>query len=248
MKLTVIGSSGSYPGPDGPASCYLVEHGDARILLDMGNGSLGVLQRYADIYAIDAVLLSHLHVDHCVDLTSYYVARKYYPHGAPARIPVYGPTGTADRMAAAYGLPPRPGMHDEFNFIAHSYDLTQIGPFAITTAAVSHPVETYAIRVQADDRSLVFSGDTGPTQSLVDLAQGADVALFEASFMDRPDNPVDLHLTGRQAAEHAMRAEVPRLVLTHLVSWNDNEQVVADAAQTFDGELLVAQSGLTVEI
>lgn len=248
MKLTVIGCSGSYPGPDGPASCYLVEHGDSRVLLDMGNGSLGVLQRHADIYDIDAVLLSHLHVDHCVDLTSYYVARKYYPHGTPERIPVFGPAGTADRMAAAYGLPPRPGMHDEFNFIGHAPGATQIGPFSITTARVKHPVETYAIRIEADGRSLVFSGDTGPAQALVDLARGADVALFEASFMDGADNPVDLHLTGAQSAQHAMQAEVPRLVLTHLVSWNDNDKVVADAAAVYDGELLVAESGMSVEI
>ncbi|MCB0922659.1 MAG: MBL fold metallo-hydrolase, partial [Actinobacteria bacterium] len=70
MKLTVVGWSGSFPGPDSPASCYLLEHEDARILLDLGNGSLGALQRYADIYAVDAVFLSHLHVDHCIDLCS----------------------------------------------------------------------------------------------------------------------------------------------------------------------------------
>ena len=74
MKLTVVGCTGSFPGPDSPASCYLLEHEDARILLDLGNGSLGQLQRYADIYDIDAVFLSHLHVDHCIDLCSYYAS------------------------------------------------------------------------------------------------------------------------------------------------------------------------------
>lgn len=248
MRLTVIGSSGSYPGPDNAASCYLVEHGESRILLDMGNGSLGTLQKYADIYDIDAVVLSHLHVDHCIDLCSYYVARKYRPEGPPPRIPVFGPQGAADRMAAAYGLPARPGMHDEFNFIRHDPRPTQIGDLEVSVARVRHPVEAYAIRVQADGRSLVFSGDTGPSDNLVDLARGADLALFEASFMQGPDNPVDLHMTGADAAEHAVRAGVPRLMLTHMVAWNDNDQVVADAQATFDGELLVATPGKSVEI
>ncbi|HQR80429.1 MAG TPA: MBL fold metallo-hydrolase [Actinomycetota bacterium] len=248
MRLTVVGWSGSFPGPDSPASCYLLEHDDTRILLDLGNGSLGALQRYADIYAIDAVFISHLHVDHCIDLCSYHVARKYHPDGAHHRIPVFGPKGTSERMAAAYGLPARPGMRDEFNFIRHDPAPTQVGPFTIETTRVAHPVEAYAMKVSADGRSLVYSGDTGPTDALVDLARGADLALFEASFVEHPDNPADLHLTGAEAADHAARAGVGRLVLTHLVAWNDNEQVRAEAAAAYDGELLLASSGLQVEV
>ena len=104
MKLTVIGCSGSYPGPESPASCYLLEadHDGRtwRIVLDLGNGALGALHRYADPLTIDAVLLSHLHADHCIDLTSYYVLRKYHPGGALPRIPVWGPQGVARRMAS----------------------------------------------------------------------------------------------------------------------------------------------------
>jgi ribonuclease BN (tRNA processing enzyme) len=248
MKLTVVGCAGSYPGPAGPASCYLLEHDGSRILLDLGNGSLGALQNYTDIYDVDAVLLSHLHVDHCIDLCSYYVARKYRPDGPARRIPVFGPSGTAARMAAAYGLPETPGMNDEFNFVRHAADATAIGPFTVTTARVAHPVPTYAMRVTAGGRTLVYSGDTGPTPALVDLARGADLALFEASFVDRPDNPTDLHLTGGEAAEHARAAGVQRLVLTHLVAWNDTEQVRAEAAAVYDGELLVAQPGLSLEV
>lgn len=248
MKLTLVGWSGSFPGPESPASCYLLEHDGSRILLDLGNGSLGHLQRYTDIYDIDAVLLSHLHVDHCIDLCSYYVARKYHPDGAHKRIPVFGPSGTADRMAAAYGLTSRPGMHDEFNFIRHQADRTEIGPFTVETIRVAHPVETYAIKVTAGGRSVVYSGDTGPTEALVELATGADLALFEASFVERADNPTDLHLTGGQAADHAKRAGVDRLVLTHLVAWNDPERVRAEAADVYDGDLLMAGNGLQIEV
>jgi ribonuclease BN (tRNA processing enzyme) len=248
MKLTIVGCAGSFPGPNSAASCYLVEHEGSRILLDMGNGSLGSLQRYADIYAIDAVLISHLHVDHCIDLCSYYVARKYNPEGPAKRIPVFGPKGTAKRMSAAYGLPEKPGMHDEFNFITHVADATSIGPFEIRTARMAHPVPTYGMSITAGGRTLVYSADTGPTPALVDLARGADVALFEASFLDGPTNPAGLHLTGGQAADHAMAAGVDRLVLTHMVAWNDNNKVRAEAEGMYDGELQVATPGLSVEV
>ena len=100
--------------PDSPASCYLLEaeHDGRtwRVLLDLGSGALGALHRYADPLAIDAVFLSHLHADHCLDLCGYYVMRKYHPDGQQPRIPVWGPVGTADRMARAYDLPTDPGM------------------------------------------------------------------------------------------------------------------------------------------
>ena len=110
MRLTVVGCSGSYPGPDSPASCYLLEaeHDDGsgprtwRVLLELGNGALGALHRVVDPLSIDAVLVSHLHADHCLDLCGYYVMRKYHPQGPPPRIPVWGPSDTADRMARAY--------------------------------------------------------------------------------------------------------------------------------------------------
>ena len=114
MRLTVVGCSGSYPGPDSCASCYLLEaewEGRTwRVLLELGNGALGQLQRYADPLTIDAVLFSHLHADHCLDLCGYYVMRKYHPTGAQPRIPVWGPGDTPGRLARAYDLPLEPGM------------------------------------------------------------------------------------------------------------------------------------------
>ncbi|HJZ28526.1 MAG TPA: MBL fold metallo-hydrolase, partial [Streptosporangiaceae bacterium] len=81
MQLTVIGCSGSFPGPDSPASCYLLEAEGFQLVIDMGNGALGVLQRHAELFGVDAVCVSHLHADHCTDLSSYWVARQYAPEG-----------------------------------------------------------------------------------------------------------------------------------------------------------------------
>lgn len=252
MRLTVIGCSGSFPSPLAPASCYLVEHDGASIVLDLGNGSLGPLAARTDLRTLDAIVLSHLHADHCLDLTSMYVARKYHPDGPPAQpLAVHGPAGAAQRMADAYRVAPGLGEAN-VELIYRFHELTdaprEIGPFTVTVAPVAHPVPAFAIRVSAGGRALVYSGDTGPCESLVELSRGADLALYEASFLTGGDNPVDLHLTAAQAGEHATRAGVPRLVLTHLVSWNDPTQTLAEGQEAFDGELALAAPGMVVEL
>lgn len=247
MRLTVLGCAGSFPSGDSPASGYLVEHDGHRIVLDLGSGAFGALQRHADPYAIDAVLLSHLHPDHCADLTGYYVARRYRPEGAPQPLPVHGPPGSAERFAQMYGPREPAGMHEDFLFQQHqeAYD---VGPFRISVARVAHPVTAYALRVEAGGKALVYSGDTGPTDALVALARGADLALFEASFRDGDDNPPGIHLTAGEAAALANAAGVRRLVLTHLVAWNDREESRASAAAAYDGDLQLAEAGAAYDV
>ena len=150
--------------------------------------------------------------------------------------------------------PTIPAPEGPANVIVTEYEIgqdniqTRIGPFTVTTTRVDHPVEAYAIRVSVNGASLVFSGDTGPTPALVELARGADLALFEASFLERPENPPNLHLTGRQAGQHATQAGVGRLVLTHLVSWNDRQQTEAEGRSTYKGQLDLAAPGMVVTL
>lgn len=250
MRLTVIGCSGSFPGPDGPASCYLVEAGGQRLLLDLGSGALGPLQRHADLDDVDAVLLSHLHPDHCLDLCGYLVARRHRPGGpAPGRVPVHGPEGTAARMARAYDLPLDPGMTPEFDFRTWSEgEAHRFGPVTVTARPVVHPVPAYGLRVEHDGRVLAYSGDTDACPTLVELARDADLFLCEAAFVEGRDQERGTHLTGRRAGEAAAAAGARRLVLTHLPPWNDPAVTLAEARAAYPGPVEVAGAGTTYDI
>jgi ribonuclease BN (tRNA processing enzyme) len=251
MRLTVVGCSGSFPGVDSPASCYLVQAGDISVVLDLGSGALGTLQRHLDLRRLDAVLLSHLHPDHCIDVLALYIARTYDPRRHYRPMPVYLPTGGAAHLARAYGTAEHPGLGGTFEFVEWDADFPRrIGPLTVTVARVAHPVQAWGMRIEHEGRALVFSGDTGPCDALVDLAQGADLALFESSFeVDRDlSAPADLHMTGRDAGEAAARAGVRRLVLTHLPPWNDPAVALRDASAVFDGPIELAVSGATYDL
>ena len=251
MKLTIVGCSGSYPGPESPASCYLLEEEldgrTWRILLDLGNGALGQLHRFADPLSIDAVLVSHLHADHCLDLCGYYVMRKYHPTGPQPRIPVWGPDGTAARMARAYDLPEDPGMTEEFAFRGYAAPI-DLGPFRIEAHEVVHPVPAFALRVTAGGRTLVYSGDTGPCPALDEAAADAHLLLAEASFQTGDDNPPDLHMTGADCGRTATKAGVERLVLTHIPPWHDAARAEAEARAEWDGPVELARAGATYDV
>jgi ribonuclease BN (tRNA processing enzyme) len=243
MRLTVVGCAGSFPGPDSCASCYLLEADGFRLVIDMGNGSLGPLQKYAGLFDVDAVCLSHLHADHCVDLYSYSIARTYSPGGAKPPIPVYGPAGTADRIALIGGPGGDEAVPKRFKFTTVEPGRIEIGPFAVQLAHTNHPVETFAFRFTHGGRSLVYTGDTGETETIPELAAGADVFLSEAAFLDGPDLPPDLHLTARQAGTYANRAGVGRLVLTHLQPWNNPDDARTQAGAAYQGVLDIASAG-----
>ena len=249
MRLTVVGCAGSFPGPDNPASCYLLEADGFRLVIDFGNGSLGALQKYAGLFDIDAVCLSHLHADHCVDLYSYSVARTYSPAGPQPAIPVYGPAGTVERMSYIHGLDGDDlGLTKRFTFQRLEPGRMTIGPFEVQLAHMNHPVETFAFRFTGDGRSLVYTGDTGETEAIPELATGADVFLSEASFLEGPGLPPNIHLTARQAGVYANRAGVDKLVLTHLVPGNSPDDTRAEATSEFKGALDIAVAGQVITL
>ena len=200
-----------------------------------------MLQRHAGLYSIDGVALSHLHADHCLDMCSYWVARRYAPGGPQPAIPVHAPAGAAERLSRA--ADPGADLTSAFTFHALAPETWRIGPFEVTTVRMNHPVETYGFRFEHRGRVLAYSADTGPTEALIELARGADLLLSEATFLEEPDLPPDLHLTGRQAGEHAARAGARHLVLTHIAPGTDKQRSFAEAEAVYGGPISLAAPG-----
>ena len=251
----MIGCSGSYPGPDSPASCYLLEadgpDGDTsrtwRVLLELGNGALGALHNYIDPLSVDGVLVSHLHPDHYMDLCGYYVLRRYGPQGPQPPIPVWGPVGIADRMAHAYDLPLDPGMREDFDF--HEYDgKFDLGPFTVEAIEVDHPVPAYGLRISADGATFGYSGDTGPCEGFDRVAADVPLLIAEASFRACDDNPPHLHLTGADCGSAASRMGVGRLVLTHIPPWHGSDIALEEATAAYSGDVELARPGAVYEL
>lgn len=237
----MLGCSGSVPGPSSPASGYVVEHEGYRVVLDLGPGAAGALLAGAATAPpdVDAVVISHLHADHCLDLVSLATALRYGRHPATAPLPVYGPPGTRDRVAAAYGY--GVGLDQLYTFVD---DIPpELGPFRVDTAVMNHPVPTRGVRLTAGGRSLVYSADTGVSPDLVALAAGADLLLCEATYAPGDVVVPGLHLSGREAGEHAAAAGVGRLVVTHVPPWSSVAVAVGEAGGAFSGPVDGAVAG-----
>lgn len=253
MKLTIVGCSGSFAGPESPASSYLLqEEFEGRtwnVVFDMGPGSLGMLQRFIHLDEIDAIVISHLHPDHCLDITGLFVVTKYHPtRGRIGRVPVHGPHDTAARLSRANGVTRAEaddpnGLDSEFDFrvIGDAVPFT-IGPFTVTPRRVNHPVEAYGFRVETGGKVFAYTGDTDSTPALSPLMTGADLVLADAAFVDGRDEIEGIHLSGSRAAQAAVDAGgVQRLMLTHIPAWNDPEVCREQAAAVWPGDVELAQ-------
>lgn len=266
MKLTAIGTAGSFPGPDSAASCYLVETEEerpTRIVLDLGSGALSRLQRVVDPGSFAAVVLTHLHPDHCMDMTGLYVRHCYDPKffngnvsdtgSIRTRTSVFAPPGAEERLTRAYhtdpGRSPVAGSSDPSD-LTHAFEFVdldhrssfQIGSLTVESFLVDHPVEAYALRI-TDDRGKVitYSGDSDECDNLIEAARGADVFLCEAAFQEDRDTARGIHLTGKRAGRVATNAEVKSLVLTHIPVWTDRCIVRGEAAREFRGPIELAK-------
>jgi ribonuclease BN (tRNA processing enzyme) len=236
LNVTVLGCSGTYAGPGGACSGYLVRNDDTTVWVDAGSGTLANLQRHAELGEVDAIILSHEHPDHWTDLEGYYNACRFVLERRG--VPVYAPAGVKDRT---YDDDTSPYL--EWHDVSGG-DRVRIGTLAVTFFRTDHGPETLAMRIDSDRLSLGYSADTGAGWSIEALGPGLDLVLCEAT-LPRGFRGQLQHLTAEQAGASARDARVERLVITHLWPTNDAAQSQGDAAAAFGHDVIVAATNET---
>ena len=250
MKLTVVGCTGSMSGPKGAASCYIVQTATTTILLDLGPGSMGQLMNHIDPAKIDAIILSHLHTDHCADIIGMQVYRRWLPTGPLGPVAVYSPGDGLHRTRQIGGDGADETYAGEFEFhTVAAGDTIKVGDMSIEFFDAVHPVPAVATRITGPEGGvLTYSGDTDYCEGQVAAARNADLYLCEAAFEATRDTVRDIHLTGGRAGRIAAEAGAHNLVLTHLQPWTDPDTVCAEAREEYAGPIAVAIPGGTFHV
>lgn len=249
MRLTVLGSTAGAPSRTNPASGYLVEHGDASIWMDAGTGTFMELAARVDPGKLSAVVISHVHVDHCSDLFGLYGYLAFGPSG-DVPVKVFAPRGAAAHLAAFA----RASDEHVFNMVLDIQEVAPgdevtLGTLTLRFGEAIHPVPALVTRIEADGSVLVYSGDTGPGGDLLDMSSGADVLLCEASIGGvRDDRTYEYHMTAVEAGETAAWAGVGRLILTHIGAMMDPNTSLQEASGAFAGNIAYAAPGTNFEI
>jgi ribonuclease BN (tRNA processing enzyme) len=255
-QVVVLGSCGAWPEPHRACSGFVVEHSGFRVVMDLGYGTLSRLLAFVDSRigdGIDAVVISHKHPDHMLDLHGLFRARWFGNRGADP-IPLFAPDGVVQRLQ---GL-----EEDDEGAILKVFDWHPlpekrpyvVGPFELRSWSLPHFVPNAGVRLTADGLSVAYTGDTGPDPVLAELAHGADVFIAEASnrrdSSDAPpaDQGQRMHLTAHDAGEAAQAAGAKRLLLTHFWPGSDREVSRAEATAVYDGEVLIADEGLKISL
>jgi ribonuclease BN (tRNA processing enzyme) len=243
-RLVVLGSSGARPTAEQGCSGFLLDWDGTRIVLDLGYGTLSRLLAYVPDGAADAVVVTHEHPDHCVDLHGLFRVRRYSYPGA-AKLPLYCPAGVLARLA---GLEPDVELGDVFEHhpLPGRYDLA---PLRLIAQPLPHYVPNVGVRLEAAGMVLAYATDTGPHETLADLGRDADLYIVDAT--DRPGETEAATrnlLTATEAGAWAQRAGARRLLLTHLWPGTDPAGSIQRARRLFDGEIQVAEPGLIVDL
>jgi ribonuclease BN (tRNA processing enzyme) len=264
MRLTVLGKSPSWQDAGGACSGYLLEENGTAVVVDCGNGVFGKLRQRIDYVDVDAVVISHLHADHFLDLVPFSYALTYAPRQQP--VPVDRWPGTDDPACPVLHAPP--GARETFrrvvgawgndDLIENAFDLREydpsdeieIGPVRVRFQPVPHFTETFAMLISSTNGSgrIVYGADSSPTDALAQLASDCDLILVEAT-LPRPERTgVRGHLTPGEAGEHARAAGAKRLVLVHISDELDADWARREAEETFGGPVEVATEGASYEV
>ena len=248
MELTVLGASGSYPTAESACSGYLLRRDGFTVWMDAGNGTLKELQRHVGIREVDAILLSHVHPDHCADLYPFFFAI-LFPE-PERRIPIFTPPGVRERLAALIGDDSKRRWREYMDW----RELTpgssaDVGPLRVEMFDAAHSVENNTMRISAAGSVLCYSGDTGPNEHLATAAADADVFLCESSWSNEQKGIMEpIHLTAGEAGRAAAAAGCARLLLTHIWADNDFQRIGEQAADHYHGPIGFAASTGTVTL
>ncbi len=241
MDLIVLGAGPAYTNrPDARGAGYLLRSGTTTLLLDMGQGTFPVLAAELEPSELDAIVVSHLHPDHFIDLVPlrHYLRYEFSPS---RRVTVHAPRGLAERLDALHA---QPGFTAEaLDAVELREDHRAIGPFDVQAARVTHTDDSYAFRVVADGAALVYSGDCGRAEDLGPLLRSGDTLLSEVSFGPGPVPAGAQHLDAPAVGALAARHDVARLLLTHLQMGFDPDATIASVRERYGGPVELVEPG-----
>lgn len=247
-------------GPEGAASSYLLQ-ADGRddsgrlrahsIVMDFGPGAMGQLLRHLDPAELDAIFLSHLHADHCVDITGMQVYRRWFPEGPLPRVDVYSPQDAQARTRQIGGDSDSETYSGEFNFVQiEPGSRVQVGPMRIEAFEAWHTIPGVGLRVTGPSETdinrevtFAYTGDTDLCDGEIEAARRVDLLLSECAFEDGRDSVRGVHMTGTRAGQLAQQAGAVRMLLTHLQPWTSPENVRRAAESVYAGPVHCVRPG-----
>ncbi len=242
MKITIIGCWGGFPSVGEATSGYLIEHDNYKLLLECGSGVVSSLQKKIDLGNLDAVVITHYHYDHCCDIGPLQYARQIktqlgqinYP------LPIYAPKGDFFELL----------KWDEYTFgqAFNETSILNLGPLEVSFIKNVHPVEAYSVKIKFDNKIVSFTSDTSYFNDLSNFFYGSHLLISECSFYSNMDGTKAGHLNSSQAGMLAEKANVKKLVLTHLPHFGNLNDLILQAQENYKGETILAEYMLEIVI
>jgi ribonuclease BN (tRNA processing enzyme) len=255
-RLVVLGSCGAWPEPGRASSGFVLEHEGFRIVIDLGYATLPRLLTVIGspvAERLDAVIITHRHADHSIDLHGLFRSRWLPFRGRLPQLPLYSPPGVLDQVLA-FEEDRDDAVEQVFRWHPLPADPYEVGPFRLASWALPHFVPNAGVRLSSTGLTIAYTGDTGPDPALVELGRDADLFIMDSSDPSQQESgppqsdPERMLLSAAEAGSAAQAAGARRLLLTHFLPGNDREQSRSAAAEVFAGEILLADEGLEIAL